>query len=82
VPPVEVTVVIQPASLHQTLPAFGAWCGLSRREAQVLELVAGGLAAKQMARLLDLSVLTVNHLRSTYRKAGISGREELLAVAT
>ncbi len=76
-------MVIQPASLHQTLPAFGAWCGLSRREAQVLELVAGGLAAKQMVHLLDLSVLTVNdHLRSTYRKAGISGREELLAVAT
>jgi DNA-binding CsgD family transcriptional regulator len=82
-PPVEVTVVIQPASLHQTLPAFGAWCGLTHREAQVLELVADGLAAKQMARRLDLSVLTVNdHLRSTYRKAGISGREELLAVAT
>ncbi len=82
-PPVDVTVVIQPANLHQTLPAFAAWCGLSRREAQVLELVAGGLAAKQMARRLDLSVLTVNdHLRSTYRKAGISGREELLALTT
>jgi DNA-binding CsgD family transcriptional regulator len=82
-PPVDVTVVIQPANLHQTLPAFAAWCGLSRREAQVLQLVAGGLAAKQMARRLDLSVLTVNdHLRSTYRKAGISGREELLALTT
>jgi DNA-binding CsgD family transcriptional regulator len=82
-PPVDVTVVIQPANLHQTLPAFGAWCGLTHREAQVLELVADGLAAKQMARRLDLSVLTVNdHLRSTYRKAGISGREELLALTT
>lgn len=82
-PPVDVTVVIQPADLHQTLPAFAVWCGLSSRETQVLHLVAAGLAAKQIARRLDLSILTVNdHLRATYRKAGTSGREELLALIT
>jgi DNA-binding CsgD family transcriptional regulator len=47
----------------------------------VLDLVADGLAAKQMARRLGLSVLTVNdHLNATYRKVRVSGREELLAL--
>jgi DNA-binding CsgD family transcriptional regulator len=79
--PVDVTVVIQPANVRQVLPAFAAWSGLSQRESEVLALVADGLAAKQIARKLDLSVLTVNdHLRSTYRKAGVTGRDELLAL--
>jgi DNA-binding CsgD family transcriptional regulator len=79
--PVAVSLVIQPADVNQSLPAFGVWCGLTRRESEVLELVAGGFAAKQIARRLGLSVLTVNdYLRATYRKAGISGREELLAL--
>lgn len=81
--PAASAVIIQPADIRQLLPAFGAWCGLTNREAMVLDLVADGLAAKQIARRLGLSVLTVNdHLRSTYRKAGISGREELLALTT
>jgi DNA-binding CsgD family transcriptional regulator len=81
--PVDVTVVIQPADASQILPAFGAWCGLSGRESEVLALVGAGLAAKQIARRLNLSVLTVNdHLRSTYRKTGVSGREELLALTS
>jgi DNA-binding CsgD family transcriptional regulator len=79
--PVGVTVVIQPANVRQVLPAFAAWSGLSHRESEVLGLVADGLAAKQIARRLDLSVLTVNdHLRSTYRKTGVTGRDELLAL--
>ncbi len=81
--PVEITLVIQPADLHQSLPAFSAWCGLTSREHEVMHLVSAGLAAKQIARSLDVSILTVNeHLRSTYRKAGINGREELLALTT
>lgn len=81
--PVDVTVVIQPASVRQVLPAFAAWSGLSQRESEVLDLVADGLAAKQIARKLDLSVLTVNdHLRSTYRKTGVTGRNELLALTS
>lgn len=82
-PPVDVTVVIQPADLAQSLPAFGAWCGLTSREAQVVELVARGLATKQVARRLELSIHTANdHLRAAYRKAGVSSRDELLALAT
>ena len=79
--PVAATVVIQPAAIDQTLPAFAAWCGLSRRESQVAQLLARGLATKQIARRLDLSIHTVNdHLQSAYRKASVNGRDELLAL--
>jgi DNA-binding CsgD family transcriptional regulator len=78
-----VTVVLQPATLRQLLPAAAAWFGLTARETEVLDLVARGLPAKQMARQLQLSVLTVNdHLDGIYRKAVVSGREELLAHLT
>jgi DNA-binding CsgD family transcriptional regulator len=81
VDPVDVTVVVQPADTGQVLPAFAAWCGLSRRESEVLALAGAGLAAKQIARRLGLSVLTVNdHLGSTYRKTRVHGRDELLAL--
>jgi DNA-binding CsgD family transcriptional regulator len=80
---VDVTLVIQPADLSQSLPAFGVWCGLTPRESEVLKFVAGGLAAKQIARRLEVSPSTVNeHLRATYRKAGTRGRDELLALIT
>jgi len=75
-----VAVVLQPAAPLQVLPAAAAWFGLTPRETDVLRLVVGGLPAKQMARRLELSVLTINdHLRAAYRKAAVSGREELLA---
>ena len=46
----------------------------------MLQLLALGLPAKHICRQLQLSVLTVNgHLGAIYRKAGVSGREELLA---
>ncbi|TDW89784.1 DNA-binding CsgD family transcriptional regulator [Kribbella pratensis] len=81
VEPVAVTVVVQPADTGQVIPAFAAWSGLSHRESEVLGLATTGLAAKQIARRLGLSVLTVNdHLGSTYRKTGVSGRDELLAL--
>ncbi|MFF4726222.1 LuxR C-terminal-related transcriptional regulator [Streptomyces mirabilis] len=39
-----------------------------------------GLAAKNIARRLELSQHTVNdHSRAVYRKLGVSGREELFA---
>jgi DNA-binding CsgD family transcriptional regulator len=43
-------------------------------------LAALGLPARHLSRRLSLSELTVNgHLGSIYRKAGVSGRDELLA---
>jgi DNA-binding CsgD family transcriptional regulator len=78
---VHVAVVLRPGDVHTVAPAFAAWCGLTTREGQVLHLLASGLSAKQMARTLALSVLTLNdHLRSIYRKADVRGRDELLAL--
>lgn len=78
--PAVVAVTLQPAALRQVLPAAAAWIGLTRRETQVLQLVAQGLPAKLIARRLQLSVFTINdHLQAAYRKAGVSSRDELLA---
>ena len=49
--------------------------GLTVREAEVLRLVAGGLTDAQVAERLVLSVRTVHsHVRSIYRKLGVSSR--------
>lgn len=49
--------------------------GLTSREAEVLELVAGGLTNQAIADELVLSIRTVErHLATTYRKLGLSGR--------
>lgn len=81
--PGRVAVILQPAAVSQVLPAVAAWLRLTPRETQVLALVSRGLAAKEMARELQLSVLTLNdHLASIFCKAGVSGRHELMATLT
>ena len=67
--------------MGSVLPGFAAWCGLSDRETEVLRLLVQGLAAKQVARRLGISVLTVgDHQRSLYRKSGVQGRDELVSL--
>jgi DNA-binding CsgD family transcriptional regulator len=78
-----IAVVMAPAAVGDVLPAASAWFGLTRREEQVVGLVAQGLTALHVARGLNLSPLTVNdHLGAIYRKAGVSGRDELVARLT
>jgi DNA-binding NarL/FixJ family response regulator len=49
--------------------------GLTRREVEVLRLVAAGLTDAQVAERLVLSVRTIHsHVRSIYRKLGVSSR--------
>jgi DNA-binding NarL/FixJ family response regulator len=49
--------------------------GLTLRETEVLRLIAAGLTDAQVADRLVLSVRTVNsHVRSIYRKLGVSSR--------
>jgi predicted ATPase/DNA-binding CsgD family transcriptional regulator len=49
--------------------------GLTRREVEVLRLVATGLTDAQVAERLVLSVRTIHsHVRSIYRKLGVSSR--------
>ena len=56
---------------------------ISRRELEVLALVASGLNAREIGRRLFVSPWTVrNHVKAIYRKAGIHSRAQaaLLAV--
>ncbi|MGW6529318.1 helix-turn-helix transcriptional regulator [Streptomyces venezuelae] len=76
----DVVVTLQPAPAAELLPALAQWYGISPRERTVVEQALQGLAAKQIARRLDLSPHTVNdHFKAVYRKTGVTGREELIA---
>ena len=58
-----------------------ATLGLSKREGEVATAAASGMTDHEIASALYISVRTVNaHLRSTYRKLGVSGRRELRGV--
>jgi DNA-binding NarL/FixJ family response regulator len=57
--------------------------GITAREADVLRLVADGLANKQIAVRLDLSPRTVEkHVESLLRKTGARSRTGLVAAAS
>ncbi|HXZ71474.1 MAG TPA: LuxR C-terminal-related transcriptional regulator, partial [Streptosporangiaceae bacterium] len=60
-----------------------AAAGITAREADVLRLVAGGLANKQIAARLHLSPRTVEkHVESLLRKTGARSRTGLMAAAS
>lgn len=49
--------------------------GLTPREVEIVQLVAGGLTNRQIADRLALSTRTVDaHLRSVYAKLGVKSR--------
>ncbi len=73
---------------HGAVPHFratatsGGIVGLSRREVEVLVLVASGRTNRQIAEQLFLSVATVErHLVNLYRKIGVHRRTEATAYA-
>lgn len=69
---------IQPAG--EDLPAPGTLTG---REQEVLQLMAGGLANKQIAVRLGISEHTVKfHLSSIYAKLGVASRTEAVTIGT
>jgi len=79
----DVAVILQPATVHQLLDTLAAHHQLTVRESEILGLLVHGLAGKQIARELGISLLTVNgHLQSVYRKCGVSGRDELFGRLT
>lgn len=63
-----------------------AWAqdvGLTPRQAELVSLVARGLRNREIAAVLRCSELTVrNHLATTFRKAGVQTRQELVFQAT
>src|SRR5215471_13430623 len=63
-------------------PAMAPPDGLSRRELEVLRLVAAGESNSQIARRLGLSTHTVErHVANLYRKIGARGRADATAYA-
>ena len=55
---------------------------LSRREREVLYLVAQGLSNKEIAQRLDLSIRTIHsHLASIFTKLKVSSRTQAVLVA-
>jgi DNA-binding CsgD family transcriptional regulator len=76
-----VVAVLRAGDPATVTPAFAAWCGLTPAETRVLRALATGAGAQQIARMLQVSVLTVNdHLASIYRKAGVRSRNELVSL--
>jgi DNA-binding CsgD family transcriptional regulator/tetratricopeptide (TPR) repeat protein len=68
--------------LGAAAPGLGGALGVSAREREVLELVAGGLSNKEIAARLHLSARTVEkHVESLLRKADAQSRTQLVAVA-
>jgi DNA-binding NarL/FixJ family response regulator len=87
-PPALAGMPASPADIHgasksdadMSAPAFPA--RLSRREAEVLGLLAQGLSNKEIAGILWLSERTVErHITSLYRKIGVGRRSEATAFA-
>ncbi|WP_428847023.1 helix-turn-helix domain-containing protein [Rhizohabitans arisaemae] len=55
--------------------AFETGLGLSRREAEVMDLIAAGFSNGEIARRLFLSEKTVkNHVNRIYGKLGVASR--------
>jgi DNA-binding CsgD family transcriptional regulator len=80
VAPADVAVTLHAANTRCLLPTASARWGLTARETAVLSKLVDGRAAKQIARTLEISPATVNaHLKAMYRKAGVTGRQEMLA---
>ncbi len=79
----DVAVIMQPATVDQLLKTVATCHRLTARESQILSLLTHGLASKQIARHVGISVYTVNeHLGSLYRKCDVTGREQLIGRLT
>ncbi|WP_235826418.1 helix-turn-helix transcriptional regulator [Candidatus Frankia alpina] len=67
----------RPARRFPDLPDADAWAGLTRREEQVLRLVAEGLTNAQIGERLFVTEATVkSHVKSMMRKLGVATRSE------
>lgn len=66
-------------SLHERIQLIDPRFGISAREAEIMELFAGGRSANWIAEELVISKNTVrSHLRSIYTKLDVHTRQELL----
>ena len=69
------------AALADDAPRSSAVGRLTPREREILELVEGGCANKEIARRLRIELSTVkNHMRNILRKLGVERRADAVAV--
>lgn len=76
----EIAVNLRSATASETFALLCRVYALSRRERQVVELLAAGLDTRAVTQRLFISRYTVqDHLKSVFEKIGIHSRRELLA---
>lgn len=76
----DVAVVIEPAGPALLAPLVVAAYGLTAREAEVAQRVLAGLARKQIASELRVSLHTVNdHVKAIFHKTDVSSAGQLRA---
>lgn len=76
--PNDVGVVVQPSRPAEIAQIATAAHGLTRREAEVVVLVASGRTNQEISRALNVSPYTVaDHLKNVFAKLGVSTRGEL-----
>lgn len=75
-----VGVLIEPARPADLAPILLESYDLSAREAEIVVLLARGLATKDVADHLNISVHTVrDHVKAVFAKTGVTSRAELVA---
>jgi DNA-binding NarL/FixJ family response regulator len=81
-PTMATTIAIGAAQAEGGRTWPGSRLGLSRRESEVLGLLASGLSNRLIAAELILGEETIKtHLRSVYRKLGVNDRAQAVAAA-
>jgi len=71
-----------PMQVGLSAESLARFDNLSKREQNVLELLAGGMTNKEIARAIDLQEATVKiHVKNIYRKMGVSNRAQAVRMA-
>lgn len=75
----ETVVVIAPSQPQEVAELNVASYGLTRREGEIVRLVARGRSTREVSGALFISEHTVNnHFRSIFEKVGVRSRRELI----
>ncbi|WP_292398188.1 helix-turn-helix transcriptional regulator, partial [Mesorhizobium sp.] len=78
--PQETAVILEPARPEELAPLLLQAYGLTRREAEVAQLVLRGVSTAGIAATLLISDHTVQqHLKAVFDKIGVASRRELVA---